>query len=61
MLTYPTPRRMAVETPKGKWYSAKWTAEGIRQLQSAGGWFYKGGHDFADLAAAKQAGVRSDE
>lgn len=59
-LAFPAPARMSVSTGRGLWSLTEWTAVGVHDVFSYGGWFARGRHDFDSLATAKLAG-RGDE
>lgn len=54
-MLYPAPRRMSVETGSNQFYTEEWTVEGVLAYREVGGWFTRGGHDFASPAAASKA------
>lgn len=59
-MTFPAPARCSYETRHG-WATRQWTTEDVKEYLTAGGWFTKGRHEFADLQAARAAGVRHDD
>lgn len=58
--TFPAPRRCSHEIPHGGFLLKRWTEKEVRAYLEVGGWFQKGRHDFASVAAAKAAGVKND-
>ena len=55
-LTFPAPKRCSYNYELG-WADRAYTVEDIISAKEGGAWFVKGRHDFADMAAAKAAGV----
>jgi len=55
-MKFPAPRRDRVEQAGGLYHTERWTVETVREYKTAGGWFAPGKHDFADRAAAVEAG-----
>lgn len=58
-LTIHAPRRMSEEL-QTRYVMRPWTVDGVLAYQAVGGWFSKGQHDFADMSAARAAGVKED-
>jgi hypothetical protein len=56
-LTFSAPPRCSEEHPGGLWSTRSWLAADVASAKSAGAWFAKGRHDFADREAALAAGV----
>lgn len=57
-LTFAAPRRISISTGQESYTTHPWTKQAVKDYKAnAGGWFCKGRHDFADLAAAVAAGV----
>jgi len=56
-LYHPAPNRDWFQTPERLWASRPWTKEAVLDAKRAGAWFAKAHHEFADVAAARAAGV----
>lgn len=56
-LHYSAPVSDSQQSAEGLWQSIPWTARAVANYRAAGGWFAKSKHNFADMAAAKLAGV----
>ena len=60
LLTCPAPAREWYRTESGGWACRPWTAQGVRDVKSYGGWFLAGRHSFDSTATARLAGVRDE-
>lgn len=54
-MSCPAPRRCWYPTGDGGWSSRQWTVEDVKEAKRGGAWFAQGTHDFADMAAAREA------
>lgn len=55
-LTLQAPHRASYPTGDRLYADRPWTIQDVMECLEGGGWFRKGAHEFADVAAAKIAG-----